>query len=48
MIFKIHFTLSDGTEDFVVILGDTIDEIREKAQAELTKRGGQDPWSEEL
>ena len=48
MTFKIHFELSDGTEDSVIITGDTVDEIRTKADAELEKRGGADPWSEEL
>lgn len=45
---KIHFVLSDGTEDCIVVSGDTDEEIREKAEAELTKRGGRDAWSEEL
>ena len=48
MKFKINYTLPDGTEDSLVISGDTTDEIREKADAELERRGGKDPWSEEL
>jgi hypothetical protein len=48
MKFKIHFTLNDGTEDSIVVSGDTLEEIREKAYAELDKRGGRDAWSEEL
>lgn len=48
MTYKIHFTLADGSEDSVVVSGETVDEIREAAQHELDKRGGFDPWSEEL
>ena len=48
MKFKIHYTLPDGSDDSIVISGETTDEIREKADAELAKRGGTDPWSEEL
>lgn len=48
LTFKIHFEHRDGTEDFVVLSGDTVDEIREKAEAELAKRGGKNPWSEEI
>ena len=48
MTFEIHFTLKDGSEDFVVISGDTISEIQEIAVREVEKRGGSDPWSKEL
>jgi hypothetical protein len=48
MTFRIHYTLADGSEDSVVVSGDSIDEIREAATLEVEKRGGSDPWSEEL
>jgi hypothetical protein len=48
MKFEIHFELADGSEDFVVIEGDTVEEIREKADAEVAKRNGENPWSKEL
>lgn len=48
MTFKIHFERPDGTEDFVVLSGDTVHEIQEKAEAELAKRSGKNPWSEEI
>lgn len=48
MTFKIHFEHVDGTEDSYIISGDTIEEIRAKSEAELTKRNGINPWSEEL
>lgn len=48
MIFRIHFTLPNGSQDSVVIEGDDIDELRERAEAEVAKRGATDPWSEEL
>ena len=47
MTFRIHFNIGEY-EDSFVISADTTDEIREKAEEELAKRGGTDPWSEEL
>ena len=44
---KIHYTLLDDSEDAIVLCG-TPDEIREKAEVELQRRGGFDPWSEIL
>ena len=52
MIFRIHYDLLDKAgatqSDSIVLEGDTIEEVRDKANAELKKRGGTDPWSEEL
>ena len=48
MTFKIHFEHADGTEDFIIVNGDTTDEIREKAEADITRRGGKNLWSEEI
>ena len=48
MTFRIHFTLADGSEDSILISGDTVEEIREKAEAAVLARGGRDPWSEEV
>lgn len=48
MRYRIHYTLADGTEDSVVVSGDTIEEVREQAHSEVARRGGTDPWSEEL
>jgi hypothetical protein len=48
MNFRIHYTLSDGSEDSIIVTGDDIEQIREKADAEVAKRGGTDPWSEEI
>jgi len=47
MRFEIHFELPDGTEDMVIVSGQTEDEIREKAMAEVERRGGTNPWSKE-
>jgi len=46
--FKINFEYYDGTEDFVIVESDTIESIREKANHEVTKRDGYNPWSEDL
>lgn len=45
MKFKIYFTLPNGEPDEVVLTG-TIEEISEKAKAEIAKRNATDPWSE--
>lgn len=45
MRYRIHYTLADGTEDSVVVCGDTIEEVRERAEAEVARRGGTNPWS---
>lgn len=47
MRFKIHFTVN-GVEDDVIVYGDTLEEIRDRANREVESRGGTDPWSEEL
>lgn len=45
MKFRIH----DGnSDDSLVIEGETIAEIRERANIETEKRGWKDCWSEEL
>ena len=44
---RIHFTLGD-TNDSIDVTGSSPEEIREKADAELLKRGGSDPWAEIL
>lgn len=48
MRYRTHYTLADGSEDSIVLSGDTIEEIREKAQSEIERRGATNPWSEEL
>ena len=48
MTFKIHFEHEDGTEDYYILTGDTVEEIREQSEAELKRRNGKNPWSEEL
>lgn len=48
MKFRIHYELANGDEDSIVIEGDTLDDIRQKAGEEVAKRSGQNPWSEEL
>jgi hypothetical protein len=48
MKFRIHYTLPDGSEDSIIISGQTIEDIRKKAAIELKNRGGEDPLSEEL
>lgn len=46
--FRINFTLPDGSEDSVIVEGETTEEIREKADDEVRERIGRDPWSEQL
>lgn len=48
MKYRIHYTLADGTEDSIIISGSSVEAIRQRAQQEVDKRGGRDPWSEEV
>ncbi len=52
MKFRIHFTVAghDGQDydDSIVVIGDDLEEIRAQAVAEVERRGGVDPWSEEI
>lgn len=47
MKFKIYWTKGD-VEDSMIIEGDSIAEIQERASAELAKRNPDDYWSEEM
>lgn len=51
MKFKIHYEIN-GFEDFFIIEGETIEEIREKSDLELKRRdldvGKNNVWSEEI
>ena len=44
--FKIGFTLPDGTEDYVILEGESIQDIREQAQDAVESRHATDAWSE--
>lgn len=46
--YRIHFTLGNGVEDSIVIYGETLEEIRDKANEQLSMRSAQDAWCEEL
>lgn len=48
MEFIIHFEYEDGTEDSTIVSGETEEEIRDKAEIFIAKRGGKNPWSEEV
>lgn len=48
MTARIHFTWPDGTPDSIVLSGDSVEEIRAKADEELSRRQATDPWSEIL
>lgn len=48
MMYRIHYKLSDGSEDSIVISGASIEGIRARADEELSKRGGTNPWSEAI
>lgn len=48
MKFKINFEYLNGTEDSFVVEAPDIQQVREIADKELAKRGGVNPWSEQL
>jgi len=51
MTIKIHYTVN-GFEDSIIMTGDTIEDIRNRAQQELDKRGldreKNNCWTEEI
>ena len=46
--FEIHYTLPSGADDYVVVSGDTLEDIRDDAKAAVEKRHGTDPWSRQI
>ena len=48
MKFRIHFTWPDGSQDYVDVEGETVDEVRTLADQAVSSRGGTYSWSEEL
>lgn len=48
MRYRIHYTLADGAEDSIVVSGESIADIRERAEEEVSRRRGTNPWSEVL
>lgn len=48
MRFRIHYELPDGTEDSIIVSGETLQEVRQQAEVEVEVRNGKNPWSEEL
>ena len=45
MKYEIHFTLPDGTQDSVVIEGNSVHEIRTIARDVVADRSGSNAWS---
>jgi hypothetical protein len=48
MMFRIHFTWPDGTDDSFDVQGETIEEIQQQAHIGIANRNGSNPWSEQL
>ena len=48
MKYVIHFLLPDDIEDHIVVEGESVEDIRQQADIEVSRRGGTDPWSEPL
>ena len=50
MKFKIHYTYPDGTEDELLLSGEIIEDIRERAFSEMERRGinSSNWWSERI
>lgn len=48
MKFRIHGTYENGTEDSVIVEGDSINDIKILAQDEVANRGWSNTWSEEV
>ena len=48
LVYKIHYTLPDGSEDSVIVSAENVADLREKANHEVNRRSGTNPWSEEV
>lgn len=48
MMYRIHYTLADGSEDSMLISGGSIEGIQKRAAEEIDKRGAVNPWSEKV
>ena len=48
MVFRIHGTYPDGTKDSIVVEGESIEDVREQADAATSSRGWTNLWSERL
>lgn len=46
MKVKITFVLADNSKDTLILTGESIAKLQEKAQAEYKRRGAKDAWSE--
>lgn len=48
MTYEIHFTTPLGEEDFVLVSGETVEEVRQRAEHAVELRGGSAAWSREI
>lgn len=46
MIVRFHFEWPDGTEDYITLEGDTIEDVKSRADVELDYRHARERWSE--
>ena len=46
--YLIHWESANGVPDSIYLTGDSIEEIRERAQFEVESRNGKNAWSEEV
>ena len=48
MKIKIYFELIDGSQDSIILEGETVEELQRKAAEEMKKRNVLEAWSEEI
>lgn len=48
MTYRVYFKHQDETRDCMDVSGDTLEEVRENAYAELKKRNADGLWSERI
>ena len=46
--FKIYFEYPTGEQDNIILTGETVEEIMDKANIEMAKRGAKGLWSERV
>ena len=48
MIYRIYMEFADGSEDYIDVTGDSIEEIKNQAEREIQMREPLRYWSEKL
>lgn len=45
-VFRLHYTLPCGTDDYIVLQGETVESVREQFYEHVKGKNAKDFWSE--